>query len=460
MALQLSNVTTWKDAFQEFYLRFKPFLGRKEVRIEARDYLQGLLAPIARKNCWNLAEMQDKKDPQPTQRLLRIARIKRENAQDEYKLIVRENIASDDGIFVVDETGVRKSGDDSVGVQRQYCGALGKVDNCQIGVMLSYTSSKGRAFLDRRLYLSQKWADDVDRRKKAHVPEEIEFKTKPELGVEMLKEVFEQQFPGKWVVADTVYGQSPPFRNFLLEQRKQFVLAVPCTTEIWSNAPKMRTLAKKRKKPNWVVDKKRSPKRTVAQVAYSFRPHKWKRLQIKEGSKGWREYDWAAKRVTLSQGGTPCGRFWLLVRRSVSNPEEMAYYLCHAPAQVELKTLAFVAASRWTIETCIKEVKGEMGFDEYQVRCWEGWHRHTLFAMMAHLFVALLKKDHPPAQNSEMGVLSVPEIRRLLELIFPLPQRSKSSKWRWSVWRRKHNEKARRSHYKKRGHSLAISGSL
>ena len=176
-----------------------------------------------------------------------------------------------------------------------------------------------------------------------------------------------------------------------------------------------------------------------------MRDCKWHLMRVKEGTKGWIEYEWAAKRVIVCENGMPAVTLWLLVRRCPLSGDS-TFYLCYAPAKIKLKKLVQVASARWTIEQCFREAKGEAGLDHYQVRSWQGWHRHTLFSMMAHLFLAYIKRHYKVDPETEFGALTVPEIRRLLEIVFPPPQRVPRFIWHWSQWRRRHNEKARRSH--------------
>lgn len=335
---------------------------------------------------------------------------------------VKQNFGSSKGIFVIDETGFIKKGKDSVGVQRQYTGTAGKQENCQIGTFLTYISPQGHTFLDRRLYLPKVWCSDQERRKKAHVPEEIEFKTKPQHALEMLQAIKTQNFPGEWVTADTVYGHCALLRQGIIELKLKFVLAVPYILEVWYKKKKL----------------------SVQQIIHSLPAKAWKTIDVFQGSKGPRRYEWTALRVKLPE--SPQQAVWLMARRSLSEGK-LAYYLCYAPRGTHLKTLAKVAASRWSIEQCFEEAKGETGLDQYQVRTWEGWHRHTLLSMMAHVFLAQMKSRLNPAIPE--GHLTVPEIRRLLEWIL-VESLSFDEMWHWFQFRIYHNYQAQVSHYRRR----------
>jgi SRSO17 transposase len=449
MGLPLRDVATWEHEFQEFCHPFMKAFGRTEVQKEAQSYLQGLLSPMERKTSWQIAEVNGKTDPQSTQRLLRKSVVDVDEAQKQAWSDARAHFGSPDGIFVVDESGVVKKGKDSVGVASQYCGHVGKVENCQIGVYLSYVSAHGHGFLDRRLYLPACWAEDTPRRDKAHVPEDIGFKTKPQLALEMFVAIHKAGFPGEWLTGDCVYGNSPDMRHGLIEAGQKFVLAVGPQIEVWTRRPPVVGTPKKDGTIAWKAAKQGPQKRSVKQVALAMQACKWKQLRVKEGAKGWITYEWAAKRVTVAEAEVPGPTLWLLVRRHLLTGE-MTFYLCYAPLNTKLKTRARVASARWSIEQCFEEGKQETGLADYQVRFWQGWHRHTLLSMIAHLFLALLKKKYTDETDEELGALTVPEARRLLEIALPFPIRSIALIWHWSLWRRRHNQRARRSHLKRK----------
>src|SRR2546427_10123028 len=209
---QPGSLDAWDAVFAVFHARFAPFFYRREVRERSARYLRGLLGPVERKNGWQLAEAGGETNPQGMQRLLYAARWDADAVRDELIRLVAESFGDAEGIFVVEETGFLKKGTKSVGVQRQYTGTAGKPENCQVGVFLTYVGPQGHAFLDRRLYLPQTWAEDRTRRAEAAVPEEGGFQTKPDFAVAMLDHSWGVGGPGRWGAADTVYGQDPPLR--------------------------------------------------------------------------------------------------------------------------------------------------------------------------------------------------------------------------------------------------------
>jgi SRSO17 transposase len=358
------------------------------VRERSARYLRGLLGPVERKNSWQVAEAVGEADPQGIQRLLRVARWDADAVRDELIRFVTEQFGDADGIFVVDETGFVKKGIKSVGVQRQYTGTVGKTENCQVGVFLTYVGPQGHAFLDRRLYLPQPWARDAERRTEAAVPETVAFQTKPELAWAMLEHAWALGVPGRWVTGDTVYGQDPTFRARLdaVGPRCHYVLAVPVTTRVWIEQPVVPA-------PGGSVRlTRRWTAQAVGSAAAALPATAWRRIAVAAGSKGPRLYDWAAIQVMTGHAGWPGPACWLLVRRSLSDPTERAYYLSNAPPDTPLGTLARVAGARWPIEQCFEEAKGETGLDHYEVRRYDGWYRHITLSLLAHTFLAELRR--------------------------------------------------------------------
>ena len=407
--MTLDELDRWATDFEDFQARFAPFFARSEPRETARQYLRGLLVAMPRKNCWQIAEAMGEKDPQDMQRLLYSAQWDAAEVRDELQRFVIERFGDETGIGVVDETGFVKKGNKSVGVKRQYSGTAGKVENSQVGVFLTYFSREGRTFLDRRLYMPKEWCADERRRQEAQVPEDVMFQTKPELAVEMLEHAWEQGVPMAWVTGDTVYGDAPYLRDAVSRAGKSYVLAVSCHTPVWRDR---RSLAEEgvgiagqtRTTPGGAEGAPSAE--TVAAVIASQPGDSWQRLTVREGEKGPRAYDWVRVRVLESRDQLPGPEGWLLARRSISDPSDIAYYLSNAPQSTSLETLAEVAADRWSIETTIEEGKGETGLDEYEVRYWHSWHRHITLSMMAHAWLASIRhgareKNRPGTSRGE-----------------------------------------------------------
>lgn len=396
--------------FEAFHARFAHLFGRRERRETARQYLRGLLAPVQRKNCWQMAEAVGAANPQPLQRLLYSTPWDADQARDELQGFVIERFGEANGIGIVDETGFLKKGTKSVGVKRQYCGTAGKIENCQVGVFLTYCTRRGSTFLDRRLYLPKEWCQEGARRREARVPDEVPFQTKSQLAAQMLEQAWTRGVPMEWVTGDEIYGDDVELRDLVARAGRKYVMAVSANTPVWRErqpvvAPTKGPAGRPRKKPRLAAGA--ATWDTVAAVAATLAPQDWRRMAVGQGEKGPRTYDWAAVRIIEKRGLVPGPEGWLLVRRSISDPTELAYYLSNAPADTPLLILAEVAGARWSIESVIAEGKGEAGLDEYEVRYWHSWHRHITLSMMAHAWLAAMrqpvgeKSARPGAGRSE-----------------------------------------------------------
>jgi SRSO17 transposase len=384
----------WAEDFETFHARFAHIFGRKEPREQVQKYLRGLLAPVERKNSWQLAEAVGEAIPDATQRLLYLSRWEADEARDELEGYVREVFGEAEGIGVVDETGFIKKGQHSVGVKRQYSGTAGKIENCQVGTFLSYVSSRGQVLLDRRLYLPEEWCDDAERRARAKVPEAVVFQTKPQQAAEMLQHAWAQGVPMRWVTGDEVYGDAPELRASISAAGRWSVLGVRSPTPVWLERPggvepgpggsgRPRTKAR--------LGEGAAAAMPVIAVVAAWSEARWQRLTVSEGSQGPRTYDWAYQRVIESRDGLPGEEVWLLARRCLSDPTDIAYFLSNAPLETALERLAQVAAARATMEQCLETAKGETGLDQYEVRYWPSWHRHITLAMMAQAWLAAVR---------------------------------------------------------------------
>ncbi len=349
--------------------------GRVEPRRRARGYLLGLLAPVERKNSWQLAEAAGESTPEGMQRLLNFYAWNADDVRDDLRSYVVEQLGGPEGVLVVDETGFIKKGTKSAGVQRQYSGTAGRVENCQLGVFVAYACGRGRALIDRELYVPKPWIGDQARRAEAGIPDEVAFATKPELARVMLARAFEAGVPARWVTADEAYGQDGKFRGFLEQRRVGYVVAVPKSQSIALGMGTSRadTLAADAPEPAW------------------------KRLSAGDGSKGPRLYDWAMATLPRIDGLAPAFERWLLIRRSITDPAELAFYLAYGPIGTPIEELVRVAGARWAIEECFQQAKTETGLDHYQVRRYDAWYRHITLAMLAHAYLVVTAAGTPKA---------------------------------------------------------------
>jgi SRSO17 transposase len=331
-------------------------------------YLRGLLGAVTRKNGWQLAEHAGEATPDGMQRLLATADWDPDLVRDDLRTYVVEHLGDPQAVLVVDETGFLKKGTTSVGVQRQYSGTAGKVDNCQLGVFLAYATSRGRAFMDRELYLPKAWTEDRARCRAARVPEQVGFRTKPQLARVLLERALEAGVPAAWVTADEVYGQDLALRGWLEGRRMAYVLAI--------------------KSSELLAVGDGPAKLSAAQLAASLAPEQWVACSAGYGAKGRRLYDWS--RVDLTVPAAAGYKRWLLVRRS-RRDGELAFYACYGPGDTSLVGLVRVAGVRWAIENGFQQAKNEVGLDHYEVRRWPGWYRHITLALLAHAFLVVTR---------------------------------------------------------------------
>jgi SRSO17 transposase len=373
-----ADVGVWVSGLDALFARVAGRFGRVEPRRQARAYLTGLLAPVERKNGWQLAEAAGDGTPDRMQRLLNGARWDAEAVRDDLRAYVVEHLGDPAGVLIVDETGFVKKGTGSAGVQRQYSGTAGRVENCQLAVFLAYASPVGRALIDRELYLPKSWTADPDRCAAGGVPAGVGFATKPAQATLMLGRALDAGVPARWVTADEAYGQDSKFRTFCDQRRVGYVVAVPRSQQVGLGLGTAR----------------------ADSLAGQAPPEAWKRLSAGAGSKGPRLYDWALAGLPGRDNDREGRGRWLLIRRSTSDPADVAFYLCAGPADTGIETLVRVAGTRWAIEECFQQAKTETGLDHYQVRRYGAWYRHITLAMLAHAYLAVTAAADPKAART------------------------------------------------------------
>ena len=367
---ELSIISQGAQALVDLSMRIATRFGRAEVRSRVGRYLRGLLASVERKNGWQVAEELEEPNVHGVQRLLAEADWDEEAVRDDLRAYVIEHLEEAGGILVVDETGFVKKGKKSAGVARQYSGTAGRRENSQVGVFLLYASSKGYAFIDRALYLPEEWTADRVRCREAGIPDEVSFATKGELAQQMLARAFAAGVPADWVVGDTVYGYDE-LRMFLEEQQKNYVLAVPETHMVW-------------------VQGRQQP---VGLLAALLPEEAWVVLSAGEGSKGPRLYEWAWLLLPEETEAPSTHARWVLMRRSLSDPSQRAYYRVYGPAAITLPEVVQVTGSRWRIEEGYEQAKGEVGLDQYEVRTWRAWYRYVTLALLAYAALVVMREQ-------------------------------------------------------------------
>lgn len=386
--------------FHDFLERFTPLLvddKRTESRKErAEAYLRGLLLDAESTKTAEAIALKVHGDPSQvrmTQVFLAQSAWADEPLRQELACWVDQEIGTEEGTLIVDESGFPKCGEHSVGVARQYCGASGKIDNCQMGVFLTYASAKGHTLLDERLYLTQEWARDEKRRKEAGVPEGIVFRTKPELALELIRTVGPKVRHG-WVTFDEAYGMDPGFLSGLEQLDERYIGEVPKSFRGWLRRPKVEEpklgrAGRPRRKAR--VRAGEPEPQTVEEIAASLPSGAWKRLKFREGTKGTQVAHFAAVRLVAERDDLPGPELWVMIERSCDQASYVKYYVSNAARDCPLLELAQAGHSRWPTEDCFLRGKQEVGLDDYEVRGWRGWHHHMTLVMLALWFLVLEK---------------------------------------------------------------------
>ncbi|ANS28852.1 putative transposase for insertion sequence element [Rhodococcus opacus] len=344
--------------------------ARSEPRSRVREYVTGLVAGLERKNGWTLAERAGEISPDGMQRLLRRADWDVDGVRDDVRDYVVERLGDPAGVLIVDDTGFLKKGTRSAGVQRQYSGTAGRVENCQIGVFLAYASGAGHALIDRELYLPESWTSARDRCRAAGITDDIEVATKPRLAQHMIERALDAQVPFSWVTADEAYGQVKYLRVWLEERDISYVLATRCNDDVFT--------------PDGRAGR-------ADEMIAAVPAKQWRRISVGDGAHGRREYSWV--RIPIRIAWAPGRGHWLLARRSLSDPTEIAYYVCAGPRRTTLTELATIAGSRWRVEECFQQAKNEAGLDQYQVRTYRAWYAHITLSMLALAWLAGTKTE-------------------------------------------------------------------
>lgn len=412
----------WSELFSELMDPIEARFSRPEPRRRVRDFVNGLLAPLPSKNCWTIAEHAGDDNPGGMQDLIGRASWDDALVRADVRDFVARRLGHPDAILVIDETGDLKKGRHTVAVQRQYSGTAGKIENCQLAVHLTYASPLGHALIDVALYLPKSWTDDPQRRAEAGVPDHVEFATKPQLARHLIETAVAGGLLCRWITGDEAYGGDPALAAALRQHRLGYVLAVACS----HRAPTGLGIAR------------------ADQIAAGLPKQAWQRLSAGAGAKGHRYYDWAFVALPLAVD-RHAGHHWLLIRRNRTTGE-LAFYRCWSSETVPLQRLVTVAGRRWSIEESFQAAKTGLGLDQHQHRRWKAWHRWTTLVIAAHAFLAAATTVCTPSPDGLIAI-TVNELRRLFHALVIEPTRRIADVIAWSIYRRKHQNIAKTSHY-------------
>lgn len=444
----LKAVSRWHLRLKQLHQRLRPHFARPEPHQHALRYLQAVLSEIPRKNGWQIAEHARLPQPSGIQRLLSRATWDQDGVRDDLRSFVCSALTSPSSqepdpstpfpVGVVDESGFLKRGHHSAGVGPQYCGRTGQIENCQMGVFLSFVTEQGHALIDRELYLPEDWCSDLPRRQTAHIPDTIGFQTKLELAQQMIQRAQSAHVPMRWIVADTVYGHSADLRQWLAEQGYAYAVAVPSTEVILIQTPAGPSLC------------------AVSSVASCLhRRRDWQRLSQSLGTKGERFFAWAC--LPWLQAGQEDGRHFLVIRRCLDDPSKLTFYLVFAPLSTPLITIVQAIGARWHIEEDLEACK-DLGLDQYEVRSFPGWYRHVTLVLLAYAFLVGVcvqerlgrSSQNSPATCSPLIPLTPSELRHLLARLLFFAPASAPLVGQWSRFRRAHQYWAGYYHRRRR----------
>lgn len=396
--LKKEDIENIAEELKGFQAPFHSCFARSESQESLYQYSIGQISSLDRKSIEPMALNVDGAKVRSLQRFISDAEWNESEIDFKYRSMVNEDLGDEEAALIFDETGFVKKGDHSAGVARQYCGTIGKVDNCQVGVFAAYTSRHGYSLVDRELYVPQKWFDDdhTEKRSRCQFPVDREFQTKPELATKILRTIKEEGvLPFRYVLADSIYGENPGFISAIEEDIGLiYFVAVGSDTKFWLQPPKTAQKEYKRKGKTLTretVPKSEKKSMTAKQWVTGLHDTFWYRRKVSEGTKGPIEYEFSKRRVVLSKNGLPQKTVWLIAKRSIGENPAYSFYISNAPTCSRLPLFVWLSGLRWSIEQCFEETKSELGMDQYEVRKYNGWYHHMTLSMISHFFLWHLK---------------------------------------------------------------------
>jgi len=381
-----------------FHEQFSDCFLRSEPRENFYYYMLGQLSPLERKSIEPIALNIENAKVRAMQFFVSDAFWDENKILSKYRSMVKNDMGEPDGVLIFDESGMVKKGNESAGVARQYCGSIGKVENCQVGVYVGYATRHGYCLLGSRLYVPEIWFSDeyAGRRKRCRFPADLIFKTKPQIAAELLEEIAQSgQIPFRYVVADSVYGNCPVFRKVVESiPNVAYLVGMPNNTQCWLRRPITEKKEYKHgrvRKTKLILKVSEKDPITFDTFAKSLNKFFWYRRKVSEGTKGPIEYEFTKRQIVLARDGLPEDDVWLIIRRTLGENPIYSYYISNAMGSTRLKIFVWLSGVRWAIEQCFEEAKTELGMDHYEVRKWPGWIHHMMTCMLAHFFLWHIK---------------------------------------------------------------------
>jgi SRSO17 transposase len=397
--IKVPDVKSFAKELKGFHSQFSDCFSREEPRESFYQYMAGQFSKLERKSIEPIAISMEHGQARSLQRFVSDVIWDENKMLLKYRSMVNEDMGDSEGVIIFDESGFRKKGNDSAGVGRQYCGNIGKVDNSQVGVFAAYASNRGYALIGKRLFMPEDWFTDEHRReywKKCKIPKDLSFRSKPQLAGDILREIRkENQTRFKYIVGDSVYGQSPDFIEEIEKDTQCiYFVGISHDTRCWTEQPITIERTYRyggEEKTKTIVDKTENKPISAGTLAHNLNDYFWYRRSIGEGAKGPVVYDFARLQVVLSKDGMPDKKVWLIIRRSLDKEPEYSFFISNAPADTTLITFVWLSGMRWPIEQTFEEAKTELGMDHYEVRKYPGWNHHMLTCMLGHFFLWHLK---------------------------------------------------------------------